>query len=108
MVIVTLRFKVSSEQRKNFLDSARLVSEPTQIQPGCISCRFYQDLNDPDAVLLVEEWESREKLDRHLNSDQYRIILSLMEFSSEKPEFKINTISKTEGLSAIQTVRGFS
>jgi quinol monooxygenase YgiN len=107
MVVVTLWFKVPGERRKDFLDSARLVIEPTLIQPGCISCRLCQALNDPNAVFLVEEWESREKLDRHIKSEQYRIILSLMEFSSENPEFKINTISKTEGLEAIQTVIGF-
>ena len=107
MVTVTLWFKVSSEKRKDFLDSARLLIEPTKIQPGCTSCRLYQDLNDPDAVFLVEEWESREELDRYFKSDQFRIILSLMEFSSDCPEFKINTISETEGLEAIEKVKGF-
>lgn len=107
MVTVTLWFKVPSEKRKDFLDSARLLIEPTQIQPGCTSCTLYQNLSDPDAIFLVEEWESREELDRHIKSEQFRIILSLMEFSSDYPEFKINTISETEGLEAVQKVRGF-
>jgi hypothetical protein len=53
----------------------------------------------------VEEWESREKLDRHFNSEQYRIILSLMEASDQFPEIKIYTVSKTEGLEAIEAAR---
>ena len=105
MTIVTLRIKVPRERRRDFMDSAQLIVEPTRIQPGCISCRLYQDSDEPDVVFLVEEWESRKELDHHINSDQYRIILSLMEASDQFPEIKLNTISKTEGLEAIEAVR---
>jgi len=106
MHIVTLRIKVPRDQRKNFLDTARLVVGPTQVQPGCISCRFYQDLDDPDAVFQVEEWETRKELENHIKSDQYRIVLSLMDMSEKPPEFKLSTISKTEGMEALEAVRG--
>lgn len=108
MIIVSLKIRVSHERRKDVMNSARLILGPTRIQPGCISCRLYQDLDEPDAVFLVEEWESRKKLDRHFNSDQYRVILSLMEASDRFPEFKINSVSKTEGLEAIEAVRNVS
>ena len=108
MITVSLGFRVSHKRRKDFMNSARLILGPTRIQPGCISCRLYQDLDESDAVFLVEEWESRKKLDRHLNSDQYRVILSLMEASDRFPDIKINTVSKTEGLEAIEVVRNGS
>ena len=108
MITVSLGFRVSHKRRKDFMNSARLIPGPTRIQPGCISCRLYQDLDESDAVFLVEEWDSRKKLDRHLNSDQYRVILSLMEASDRFPDIKINTISKTEGLEAIEAVRNGS
>ena len=108
MITVSLGFRVSHKRRKDFMNSARLILGPTRIQPGCISCRLHQDLDEPDAVFLVEEWESRKKLDHHFNSDQYRIILSLMEASDRFPDIKINTISKTEGLEAIEVVRNGS
>ena len=105
MITVTLRMKVSHKRRKDVMNSARLILGPTKIQSGCISCRLYQDLDEPDAVFLVEEWESREKLDHHFDSEQCWIILSLMEASDQFPEIKINTVSKMEGLEAIETVR---
>jgi quinol monooxygenase YgiN len=105
MHIVTLRIKVPKDKRKNFLDAARLVVGPTQVQPGCISCRFYQDLDDPDAVFLVEEWKTRKELDQHIRSNRYRIVLSLVDLSEIQPEFKLSTISKTEGLEAIEAAR---
>ena len=105
MVTVTLRIKVPRKRRQDFMNSAKLILGPTRIQSGCISCRLYQDLDEPDAVFLVEEWESREKLDRHFNSEQCRIMLSLMEASDQFPEININTVSKMEGLEAIEAVR---
>jgi len=105
MIIVTLRMKVPGERRKDFLDSARLMLGPTKVQSGCISCGFYQDLDDPDTALYVEEWESRENLEHHIKSDLYRIILSLMELCREPPQIKLSTISNTEGLEAIEALR---
>jgi quinol monooxygenase YgiN len=105
MITVTLRIKVSHKRRKDFMNSAKLILGPTKIQPGCISCRLYQDLDEPDAVFLVEEWESRETLDRHFNSEQCRIILSLIEAADQFPEIKINTVSKMEGLEAVEGAR---
>jgi quinol monooxygenase YgiN len=105
MLSFCLRIKIPRKQRKDFLDSASLIQGPTEVQTGCISCRLYQEVGDPDTVLLMEEWESQKALERHIKSDQYRIILSLMDLSEKYPEVKLNTISKTEGLEAIEKVR---
>lgn len=105
MIIASLRFRVPYEGRRHFLDAAKMILGPTKIKPGCIDCRLYQDLEEPDALFLVEEWGSRQMYERHINSDQYWIILSLMEASDQLPEIKINTVSNTEGLEAIEAVR---
>jgi quinol monooxygenase YgiN len=103
--IVTLRVQIQPNQRKIVLDAARMYIGPTQVQPGCISCRFYQDVVNPDAILFVEKWKSRKALDEHLRSDRYRVILSFIDMSTEKPDFKIHTISKIEGIESIELVR---
>ena len=53
MITVSLGFRVSHKRRKDFMNSARLILGPTRIQPGCISCRLHQDLDESDAVFLV-------------------------------------------------------
>ncbi|MGD9249852.1 MAG: antibiotic biosynthesis monooxygenase [Desulfobacterales bacterium] len=108
MIVVSLRIKVPPARQQDLINSARLILGPTRIKPGCISCRIYQDLDEPDALLLVEQWDSRPNLERHFDSDQYRIILSLIEASHPSPEFRISTISKVEGLEAVAAVRRYS
>ena len=105
MHIVTLRIKVPRDQRSNFLDAARRVVGPTTVQPGCISCRFYQELDNPDSLILIQEWGNRDSLNHHMRSDEYRTILSLIESAEKAPKFKLNTIAKTEGLEAIKAAR---
>ena len=105
MYIVTLRIKVPSHKHASFVDACHKYIGPTQVQLGCISCSFYQDVNDSDIVLLLEEWENRKSLDKHLKSKQYRIVLSLMDLADQPPDFRINTISRTEGLEAVKAAR---
>ena len=105
MYMVILRIKVPRNQRKDFLDAARMFSGRCRVQPGCLSCRFYQELDNTDTAILIQEWDSRQKLNDHMRSNEFRIILSLMELSYETPEFKLSTVLKTEGLEAIETVR---
>jgi len=46
MIIATLRVKVPADQRKILLDSVRSVTGRTSVKPGCISCKFYQDIDE--------------------------------------------------------------
>ncbi len=102
MHILTLRIKVPQSRRKDLLDAVKMVAGPTQVQAECVSYRIYQDMDDPNAVFLVGEWKSRLALDTHLLSKEFRIILSLIELSTVPPEFRIMTISKAEGLEALE------
>ena len=105
MVSITMRIKVLPNRRKDFLDTVRSLIGPTLVLPGCISCRVTQDLYDPEVNYLVEEWASKKDLDNRIGSDEFRIILSLLEFSDETPEIKLCTVSKCEGMEAIERVR---
>ena len=99
-----MRIKVQANKRKDFLDTARMIIEPMLVLPGCESCQISQDLNDTDIAILVEEWQSREDFERHIRSDEFRIILSMMELSSEKPKVKIVTSTNIEGFEAIEKI----
>ncbi|MCP4397904.1 MAG: antibiotic biosynthesis monooxygenase [bacterium] len=107
MIVATLRIVASPENHQRILQTLRSVLGPTQVQPGCISCRVYdKDVEDEDALILLEEWKTQEDLDRHLRSDDYRRILAAMELASQAPEITFNTVSQTQGMEVIHAVRG--
>ncbi len=67
---------------------------------------MYQDTSDPDALFYLEEWERQEDFEKHVRSEHYRTILSLMDASSRKPQVRINVISERSGIEYIASVRG--
>jgi quinol monooxygenase YgiN len=44
------------------------VAVPTLAVVGCIACAVLRVAGDPDRIVLVERWASREALDEHLTT----------------------------------------
>ena len=106
MIIASLKIKVSHEKQQSALQTIRAILGWTCAQPGCISMTFYQDTNDPESMVLLEEWKDWRSIEEHIQSESYRNILELMELSSEQPEIKFNSISETTGMEVIERLRG--
>jgi quinol monooxygenase YgiN len=104
-IISTLGVTVSSGRRKEARDLVSFIAGPMRQQTGCMSCQVYQDMDNPNRMILVEEWESREDLERHIGSGDYRKTLSLMELSNQPPEIHFHTVSETEGMELIRKIR---
>lgn len=106
MVQTLLRLKVIPENQDKAVEIINFILERIQVESGCVSCHFYQDTSSNGVFLLLQEWETRADLERHICSEEFYHILALIELASEPPEIRINTISKEEGLETIESVRG--
>lgn len=42
--------------------------EATRKEPGCLSYDLFQNTEDPDSLVFVEKWESREALAAHFET----------------------------------------
>jgi quinol monooxygenase YgiN len=106
MVQALLRLKVIPENQDKAVEIINFILERIRVESGCASCHFYQDTSSKGEFLLLQEWESRADLERHICSEEFRHILALIELASEPPEIRFNTISKEEGIETIESVRG--
>jgi quinol monooxygenase YgiN len=52
-------------------------------------------------LLLVEEWESREKFDRNLDAAKINAIVAAIELSSEAPVVRVDAVQREEGVDAL-------
>lgn len=84
----------------------RSLLEPTRVRGGCLTCRVYQDIEDPEVLALVQEWASRDDLVRSLRSEDSRKLLAVMELAGQQPEIWFDTISIREGLEHLAAVLG--
>ena len=104
MTLVTLRMTVRPEKRNDVIEAMRGMLEPTRVERGCLSYRLYEEVGNGNALILVEEWETQEDLERHLRTDNQRQLLALMDLLSEQPELRFNTVSHMAGMDLIEKV----
>jgi quinol monooxygenase YgiN len=75
------------------------------LDSGCLDCRLYSDVADPNALTLTEEWATQADMERRLRSAAYGQLLQLVELSLHPPETVFHTITQTSGIEAIQQNR---
>jgi quinol monooxygenase YgiN len=76
----------------------------TRVQPGCLGSTVALE-SQPEALLLVESWQSEEDLLRRLRSEEYGKVLATMELSRRKPEVVIYEVVGQKGLELIERAR---
>jgi quinol monooxygenase YgiN len=102
----TIRMAIPSQKSDEVLKILRSVAEPCREDPGCISCHIYRDLQEKNVLMLEEVWKTREDLDTHIRSDEYRNLLLALETAVKQPEIRFETIMSSTGIEIIQEARG--
>jgi quinol monooxygenase YgiN len=95
---------VQPERRSDLLETMRGMLEPSRVERGCLSYRLYEDVENRNAFVLLEEWATQKDLESHIRTDNQRRLLTLMDLLSEQPEFRFNTVSQTAGMDLIEDV----
>ncbi len=54
----------------------------------------------------MQEWRTRNDLERHLRTPQYRKILEVIDMSADQPVVRFNAVVETKGLKLVAKVRG--
>jgi quinol monooxygenase YgiN len=103
-ILVTLRMIVQPERRSDLLETLRGMLEPARVERGCLSYRLYEDVEDRNAFVLLEEWKTQKDIEKHIRTDSQRQLLALMDLMSEQPELRFDTVSKTAGMDLIKNI----
>ena len=105
MMMTMIKFILPGSRRAEILQALCRYKKSTEIAGGCIRCHITRDMNKLNTIHYWEEWQSREDLEKHINSPNYRQLLEIIELSAQKPEIKFLTIAKIEGLEVVETAR---
>ncbi len=106
VVISTLRIVTAPQSRAGVVRALAAQLGPTRVQPGCLKCDLYQDVENPEVITLVEEWESQADLSHRLRSEDYRVVVAAIELSQEQPVIQFDTVIRRAGLEVIESARG--
>ncbi len=105
MIVSTLRILVPESDRRQVITSLTPLIGWTRVQPGCRACHLLTDIEDPRALVLLEDWDTQEHLDRHLRSEDYRRVLAAIELSQGAPQIHFDTVATRAGLEVVEAAR---
>ena len=106
MIIMRISVNALMEKRMEMMQTLLSMIEPAGNEKGCLSYDVFCDLEDNHVFTLIEEWETREDLDHHIRSHRFGVLLGSKTLLCEPPKMQIHTVSRSEGMEAIDAIRG--
>ena len=104
--LAAIRMKVRPEKRKELLQTVLALASETRKEKGCLGWNFYQDVEDENAFVLTQEWESQVDLDEHLRSEAFDVLLGGVNLLCDPPEVGISLFSSAGGTEPSEEAMG--
>jgi quinol monooxygenase YgiN len=72
MVSFIVRLKFAAEERADIAETLRQLAEASRKEPGCVSYIPHQVEDDPDTVVIYEQYKDQESLAAHRASSHFQ------------------------------------
>jgi len=105
MIILRLTMNVLPEKQKEVVQTLLTLTELTGKVNGCLGCNMFRNMEDESIYTLIEEWETREDLERHIGSKRFSVLLGTKSLLAEPLEIQLHTVSRSEGMEVVNAVR---
>lgn len=91
MIRIVAKQTVKTEKIEEFITRAtELVKKTKELDEGCISYDLYQDITNPCILTIIEEWASKEALDKHSKATHFiQAVPALRELTVGNAELNI-------------------
>jgi quinol monooxygenase YgiN len=101
LIVFSIQIVPRDQQRTTLLRTLGSLLGPTRVAPGCLDARLYSDLDKPQTLLFVEEWETRQQFERNLDTDRLRAIVAAIELSGEAPVIHVDVVERQTGVDTL-------
>lgn len=72
MVSFVVRFKFAPEDRAEMVEAVRVLAEESRREPGCVSYIPHQLEEDPDTIVIYEQYRDDTALAAHRESPHFK------------------------------------
>lgn len=72
MVSFVVRFKFAPEDRADIMAAVALLATESRHEPGCVSYIPHQLQDDPDTILIYEQYRDPQALDAHRETPHFK------------------------------------
>lgn len=105
MIIFRIIMDVLPEKQKEVMQTLLSMIETAENERGCLSYEVFSHMEDQTVFNLMAEWETREDLDRHIQSERFGVLLGTKSLLAGPLEMKIHMVSHSEGTEAVNALR---
>lgn len=106
MIIMRITMEVLMEKRTEMMQTLLSMIKATEKEKGCLSYHVFCDLEDNYVFDLIEEWETRQDVDHHIQSERFSVLLGTKSLLAKPLEINIHTVSHSEGAEIVNALRG--
>ena len=106
MIVVRITMNAIPAKQLEIMQTLLSMIEPTAKAKGCLGYSVFCDIEDRNCFSLLQEWDTREDLNHHMTSHLFGVLLGTKTLLCEPLEIQIHTVSQSEGMEAINAVRG--
>ena len=104
MIVVVGRVQTDADKRDALMTIGQTVAAASREEAGCLSYRVYEDTELENEFVFVEEWESREALQRHFATPHIKEFMQAIRATIvAPPDVKFHTVASTMDLSEVST-----
>lgn len=97
--------KALMEKRTEMMQTLVSMIETAGKEKGCRSYEGFCDMEGDPVFNLIEEWETREDLERHIQSEKFSVLLGTKTLLAKPMEMKMHTVSNSEGAEVVNAIR---
>jgi len=93
MIMVIIKMNVRSEKRTELTQTIASLIVSIRKDKGCKRCDFYQSMENENDLLLLEEWDTQENLQSHVNSGRFRVLRGTTNLLMKPYEMGFHTLT---------------
>jgi quinol monooxygenase YgiN len=105
MIVVRIIMNVLPEKQKEVMQTLLSMVESPEKKGGYLSYGIFCDIEDKNVFNLISEWKTRKDLDDHIKSYRFSVLLGTKSLLCEPPKIEIHTVSHSEGIESVNSVR---
>ena len=106
MIVVRIAMNVLPEKQKELVQTILSMIGPMENEAGCLSYALFCNIENKNLLNLLEEWQTRKDLDRHLKSEMFSVLLGTKSLLCDPSQIQIHTVSHSERMESVNATRG--
>jgi quinol monooxygenase YgiN len=100
LVIILIKMKVLPVKRRELLQTLNSIAKQVRNESGCLKAVVFQNVEDDNELLLIEEWSTQKDSDTHLDSDLFTILRGARVLMRQPPEIFITAVGQSSEFEA--------